>query len=240
LLVKHPRDYYDTFSATYEHGRDHGYHALVDDLEVEIAAEFAKGSRILEAGCGTGRLLARLAPLTVHAVGADLSRGMLATARGRGLTVVQADLGSLPFRDGAFDLVCSFKVLAHVPHIQESLRELARVVRPGGRLLLEFYNPWSLRYLGKRLKRPTKVGQGTTDFDVFTRYDPPTRISSLLPPGVRLVALRGVRVVTPFAQVFRVPGLARAFTFAERRCVRSPLRYFAGFLVAVAERSRDS
>jgi ubiquinone/menaquinone biosynthesis C-methylase UbiE len=238
--VKHPRDYYDTFSVTYEHGRDQGYHALIDDLEVEIAAEFATGGRVLEAGCGTGRLLNRLAPVAVQAVGADLSRGMLGTARGRGLAVVQADLGALPFPDGAFDLVYSFKVLAHVPHIEDALRELARVVRPGGRLLLEFYNPWSLRYLGKRLKRPTHVGQETTDFDVYTRYDAPTRIGSLLPPGVRLVALRGVRVVTPFAQIFRVPVLARAIAAAERRCVRSPLRYFAGFLIAVAERSRES
>src|SRR5204863_490793 len=120
-----------------------------DDLEVEIARSFAEGKRILEAGCGTGRILSRLAGVAAEAVGADLSRGMLQGSRRRGLEVVESDLGALPFRDGAFDLVYSFKVLAHVPHLEEALREMARVVRPGGTLLLEFYNPWSLRYLGK-------------------------------------------------------------------------------------------
>jgi SAM-dependent methyltransferase len=234
--VKHPRAYYDAFSATYERGRDEGYHALIDDLEVEIAAPFARGARILEAGCGTGRILGRLAPLAQRAVGVDLSRGMLAGSRARDLRVVQADLGALPFPDGAFDLVCSFKVLAHVSHLDLALRELKRVVRPGGTLILEFYNPWSLRWVGKRLKRPTPVGEGATDADVYTRYDPPHRLAGLMPPGVRVVEVRGIRVLTPVSHVHRVPLLGRVLAAAERACTRSPLRYFAGFLVAVARR----
>jgi ubiquinone/menaquinone biosynthesis C-methylase UbiE len=236
--VKHPRHYYDIFSETYEDGRDHGYHALIDDLEVEIARPFAHGARILEAGCGTGRILERLAPIASHAVGADLSRGMLSGARRRGLRVVQAELGALPFPDGFFDLVYSFKVLAHVPEIRAALEELTRVTRPGGTLLLEFYNPLSLRYIGKRLKLPTRVGERTTDADVFTRYDTPGRIAALLPAGVRLIDYRGVRVLTPVSHVYRLPLVARILSAAERACVESPLRYFGGFLVAVAQRER--
>src|SRR5262245_1745920 len=128
--MKAARDYYDLFSETYEQGRDHGYHALIDDLEVDIARPYAVGARILEAGCGTGRILSRLAPLAAHAVGADLSAGMLTGTRVRDLRVVQSDLAHLPFADAAFDLVYSFKVLAHVPHLGEALSEMARVTRP--------------------------------------------------------------------------------------------------------------
>jgi len=161
---------------------------------------------------------------------------MLAGSRARDLRVVQADLGALPFPDGAFDLVCSFKVLAHVSHLDLALRELKRVVRPGGTLILEFYNPWSLRWVGKRLKRPTPVGEGATDADVYTRYDPPHRLAGLMPPGVRVVEVRGIRVLTPVSHLHRVPLLGRVLAAAERACTRSPLRYFAGFLVAVARR----
>jgi ubiquinone/menaquinone biosynthesis C-methylase UbiE len=230
------RRYYDAFSSTYEDGRDGGYHALIDDLEMEIAGSYARGARVLEAGCGTGRILTRLVEAADLAVGADLSRGMLHGSRRRRLQVVQSDLATLPFRDASFDLVCSFKVLAHVPHLAEALREMARVTRPGGTLLLEFYNSWSLRYLVKRLKPPTPTSSAHTDADVYTRYDAPGRIAALLPPGVRLLDLRGVRVVTPFAGVHRMPLVARAFAAAERACAGSPLKYFAGFLVAVARK----
>ena len=124
--MQHPRHYYDKFSRVYDRGRDEGYHALLDDLEVETARPFAVGASILEAGCGTGRILSRLAPLARQAIGADLSHGMLGGSRERGLRVVQADLSALPFPSNHFDLVYSFKVLAHVPHIEEALAALAR------------------------------------------------------------------------------------------------------------------
>jgi len=62
------------------------------------------------------------------------------------------------------------KVLAHVPPIREALVELARVTRPGGQLH-EFYNPRSLRYLAKLLGGAAPIADGTTDRDVFNRYD---------------------------------------------------------------------
>src|SRR5262249_8424696 len=76
--------YYDEFSKRYEKHRapndPSGYHALVDDLEIDFVSRFAAGGDILEVGCGTGLLLERLAAIGRSAAGIDLSPGMLAKA----------------------------------------------------------------------------------------------------------------------------------------------------------------
>lgn len=231
-----PRNYYDTFSQTYDRGRDEGYHALLDDLEVGVVMPYTANADVLEAGCGTGRILSRLAPHARSVTGADLSRGMLGGSRARGLPVVQADLTALPFPDAAFDLVCSFKVLAHVPPIERAVAELCRVTRPGGRLVLEFYNRYSLRYVSKRLKPPSRIGAGTTDTDVYTRFDTPRELERMFPAGTRVQGFHGIRVITPFAQVMRVPVLGRAMASTERALVSSPLRWLGGFIVVVAQK----
>lgn len=230
------RRYYDQFAATYEDHRGRGYHKMLDDLEVELVDRLA-GHRVLEAGCGTGLILERIAATGREAVGVDLSPGMLARARERGLTVVEASLTDLPFEDAGFDTVVSFKVLAHVPDIRRALRELSRVTRPGGTLLLEFYNLLSLRGLVKRLKRPTRISGAYTDHDVHTRLDLPWRIAGHLPPELRLRGVRGVRVLTPAAAVHDVPVLGELLVRAERLAADAPgLRWLGGFLIAILEK----
>jgi ubiquinone/menaquinone biosynthesis C-methylase UbiE len=231
------RDYYDAFAQTYERDRHHGYHALIDRLETDLALRYARGARVLEAGCGTGMILKEVAPHAREAVGVDLSPGMLHTARARGLRVVHASVTDLPFVDGAFDVAYSFKVLAHVEAIDRALAELARVVRPGGHVLAEFYNPWSLRWLVKRLKRPTDISGVTHDEAVYTRYDSLGDVRRRLPPSLVIRDVRGVRVLTPVSHVHRVPGLARAFEFLEWKAADAPLlKRLGGFMVVVAEK----
>ena len=58
-----------------------------------------------------------------------------------GIRVMRANACELPFADKSFDLVYSFKVLAHVEDIDRALKEIARVTRRGGHMVLEFYNP---------------------------------------------------------------------------------------------------
>jgi ubiquinone/menaquinone biosynthesis C-methylase UbiE len=232
------RHYYDAFAPTYERERHRGYHALIDRLETDLALRYATGARVLEAGCGTGMILKEVAPRATSAVGVDLSPGMLATARARGLRVVHASVTDLPFPDGGFDVAYSFKVLAHVERIERALSELARVVRPGGHVLAEFYNPWSLRYLVKRLKMPTSISGVTHDEAVYTRYDSLTEIRAHLPPSLSIETVRGVRVVTPVSHVHRVPVLARAFELLEWTACDAPLlRRFGGFLIVVARKA---
>jgi ubiquinone/menaquinone biosynthesis C-methylase UbiE len=231
------RRYYDDFSDSYEEGRGYGYHRMIDDLEVEVATPYAQGARVLELGCGTGLILARVAEVAREAVGIDLSEGMAQRARDRGLDVHIGSVCDLPFDDDQFDLTYSFKVLAHVPDICAALREAARVTRPGGHLLLEFYNPWSLRYLAKKAAGPQPIGDDRTEADIFTRWDSPRDIPKLLPPNLELVDYHGIRVLTPLAAVHRVPWIARGLRRAELIASHSPLRYFGGFLVAVLRKS---
>lgn len=231
------RAYYDEFSKSYERhrrpNRARGYHALVDDLEVELSARYGTGKDVLECGCGTGLILERLAGHARRAVGIDLSPGMLELARARGLDVHEGSVTALPFDDASFDVTCSFKVLAHVPDIGRALAEMARVTRPGGVILAEFYNPWSLRGLAKRLGPAGKISESTRESAVYTRFDSPRSLPKILPPGTRLEAARGIRIVTPAAKAMDVPGLGGMLRAAERFLCDTPAAALAGFYVAV-------
>ena len=234
--MKKASDYYDEFSARYERGRSRGYHRMIDDMEAAVVIPHAAGKDVLEAGCGTGLLMERLRGAGAAIVGADISRGMLERARGRGLTVVQSDLRRLPFRDSSFDIVYSFKVLAHVEDLPAALREMVRVTRIGGRIYPEFYNRRSLRFLVRTLKGARKIAAGTTDREVYTRYHRWKEIMSMIPGSCRLEAVYGVRIWTPLPFLIRVPLLGRLLEALERACARSPLARFAGFVILVLEK----
>jgi ubiquinone/menaquinone biosynthesis C-methylase UbiE len=235
------RAYYDEFSTSYERHRrpnsQHGYHALVDDLEVELCERYGAGRDVLECGCGTGLILERIQRSARRAVGIDLSPGMLEKARSRGLDVHEGSVTALPFNDASFDLTCSFKVLAHVPDIGKALSEMARVTRSGGVILAEFYNPWSLRGLAKRFGPAGKISANTRESAVYTRFDAPSVLPKILPPGTRLEAARGIRIVTPFAGAMKIPGVAEMLRSAERRLCDGPVARFGGFYVAVIRKS---
>lgn len=231
------RAYYDDFAAWYERERHLPYHRMLDDLEVELVERYARGKAVLEVGCGTGLLLERVARFAATAHGIDLSTGMLDRARARGLAVTEASATALPFDDASVDVAYSFKVLAHIPDIAGALREMARVVRPGGVVLAEFYNARSLRRIVKAVKPPTAVSATTHDEQVFTRYDDAAAIRSYFPPELDWVATRGIRVITPTAAVLQVPVIGAALRWAEHRLADLPVaRDFGGFLVAVCRR----
>jgi ubiquinone/menaquinone biosynthesis C-methylase UbiE len=234
------RAYYDAFSERYEDRRGKndpgGYHELLDALESDFVRRFAEGRDVLEVGCGTGLVLQRIAGFARSARGVDLSPGMLDKARLRGLDVCEGSATNLPFPDSSFDVACSFKVLAHVPEIERALSEMARVVRPGGVVIAEFYNAWSLRALLKRLLPPGAVAADAHERHVYTRYDSPPAIRRLLPPGLRIAAARGVRVVIPTAHLMRVPLLRDLLRRSEWRLADSPLRVLGGFYIVAAEK----
>ncbi len=105
------------------------------------AAALAPGGRLLDVGAGTGdlALTARAGDPHLRVVAVDFTRGMLAAGRRAdpdpGILWCCSDARRLPFRDGTFDAVVSGYLLRNVPDPAEALREQARVVRPGGRVV---------------------------------------------------------------------------------------------------------
>jgi len=120
-----------------------GHEALAGRLIRESGFDVRGCKSILDAGCGNGRyskfLLAH-ADADAKITGFDLSQQMLRRAherlRSERVSHVAADLTRLPYADGSFDAVVCGWVLEHLPDPRPGLRELARVLRPGGKLLL--------------------------------------------------------------------------------------------------------
>jgi ubiquinone/menaquinone biosynthesis C-methylase UbiE len=234
-----PREYYDKFSASYDRRRTRGYHALIDELEAE-AIPRGPSFRILEAGCGTGLVMERVqSGDSALPFGIDLSAGMLAVARRHGRKVAQASVTALPFPDESFDVAYSFKVLAHVPEIHKALAEMARVVRPGGTVVVEFYNRHSIRgfrWLIKNVLGGESTGERQRETELFTRYDSVHDMIGYLPANTALHSIRGAIVVTPAAVAMRVPGVAALLRWIERLVTASFLARYAGFVILVLRR----
>jgi SAM-dependent methyltransferase len=94
------------------------------------------GAQILDAGCGSGRTLQELAPFgAVRGLELDPSAAAVARARGEG-EVLEGRLEQLPWESETFDLITCLDVIEHTPDDRVTLRELRRVTRPGGYLLL--------------------------------------------------------------------------------------------------------
>ena len=114
-----------------------GVGTVVDARAAIIAAVAAvRPSRVLEVGCGWGELARRIAgEVDTDVIATDLSPHMVELARAGGVAAEVADVQDLPFADGNFDVVVAAWMLYHVPDRDRALSELARVLRPGGRLV---------------------------------------------------------------------------------------------------------
>jgi SAM-dependent methyltransferase len=139
------RDHYDGLpgAMTAVTGLITGHEALAGRLIRPEAFDVAGCKRILDAACGNGRyskFLLRRADADAVLTGFDLSPAMLRRARTRlhsdRVTFAVADLTRLPYANACFDAVVCGWVLEHLPDPRSGLRELARVMKPGGRLLL--------------------------------------------------------------------------------------------------------
>jgi SAM-dependent methyltransferase len=237
MTVSDNTRYYDAFSRRYDEGRDRGYHRLIDDQAAAIVRRVGEGRSVLEVGCGTGLVMQRIAGFAARVRGIDVSPGMLARARERGLEVQEGSATALPFADGEFDVVCAFKVLAHVDPVEPALAEMARVTRPGGHLVFDAYNRDSLRFLVKRALGPQRTSSVFDEGAITTRFDPPAVARARAEALGTVVDVAGIRITTLHPGILRVPGLGRLAEQAEWIAMRSPLRRFAGFLVYTVQRA---
>ncbi|RLC47829.1 MAG: ubiquinone biosynthesis protein UbiE [Candidatus Coatesbacteria bacterium] len=125
----------------------------------EALGERTEGRRMLEIGCGTGHWTQFFSELGFEVLGVDLSFGMLRVAQSKGIErtrLALADASRLPFSSGSFDVGCAITTLEFVSDAQAALRELARCVRPGGRIVVGVLNRASLlAWLRRRRGSPT-------------------------------------------------------------------------------------
>lgn len=230
------KSYYDRFSKHYDDKRHFGYHAFLDESEFSSIKELVANKYVLEVGCGSGLIMNRIARVANRVIGIDLSSGMLLKAQSRGHIVLQSDAKALPFKDETFDVAVAFKVLPHIVHVRQTIREMMRVTKTHGYLALEFYNPLSIRGIIKKLKPPTYIEKDVSDKDVFTRHDSLEDIFGMLPKGLNVVEIRGVRVLLPFAFIGDLPLLGSMIWKIERFLSVSPLFRYAGFLIVIARK----
>ena len=118
--------------------------------------------RVLEVGGGEGELAERIrTELGVEVIGVDQSERMVEIQRLKGIDARVGDVQQLPFAGGEFDVAVAAWMLYHVPDLERALAELARVLRPGGRLVAVTNAVDHLQELWELARRASSVGKFT-------------------------------------------------------------------------------
>lgn len=95
------------------------------------------GAVLVDLGCGAGLLAPWVADKGYRHVGVDLTASALGRAREHGVAAVRADVARVPLADGCADVVVAGEILEHVPDLAAAVREACRLLRPGGRLVID-------------------------------------------------------------------------------------------------------
>jgi ubiquinone/menaquinone biosynthesis C-methylase UbiE len=124
-----------------------------------IVSAVPPGARVLDAGCGSGKMTIPLARAGYRMVGLDLVREGLREMRDRdgSFELVTGDVRNLPFEDGTFAMVVCYDVLQHLlePERVRAAAEIKRVLAPGGIAFLEAFGLGDMRYGGKEIEPHT-------------------------------------------------------------------------------------
>lgn len=140
--------------------------------------ELPHAGTLLDAGGGTGRVAEALRPHVGSVIVADVSRGMLAQARQKDLAAASSETERLPFPADAFDRVLMVDALHHVADQAATVRELFRVLKPGGRLVIE--EPDIRTFAVKLIAVAEKLAL------MRSRFLDPARIAALLPTEAKV------------------------------------------------------
>lgn len=123
--------------------------------------------RALDVGCGEGRFARKMSELGTRVTALDPVESLLAHAASRGghIGYIRASGEQLPFRDCSFDLVVSYLTLIDIPDFRRAIREMSRVLEPGGRLLVANLSPFATTADGW-----VKDSEGTRLYFPIDRY----------------------------------------------------------------------
>ena len=117
---------------------------VYDGTGAVVARLIRPGDTVLECACGTGAIASAIAPACARVVATDFSEGMLKQARKKlarfpHVVVEQADITDLHYADDSFDAVVAGNVIHLLPEPGDALKELKRVTRPGGTIIVPTY-----------------------------------------------------------------------------------------------------
>lgn len=131
---------YDLYASEYD--KSLGYLNTFEEYELLRLIRDVEGKRVLDLGCGTGRIIKDLKDLGADVVGCDISEKMLEIARKKFANVEfhKADAYDLPFEDKSFDVVVALFVVVHLRDLEKAFDEMYRILKPGGHLIVSNIN----------------------------------------------------------------------------------------------------
>lgn len=159
----------------HEQAHEYDRHAVVQKRVLErlihLMPQNLMPGRILDIGSGTGALLQRMAAIYPESIltGVDMAFGMAETARGKvagnqSVQFVTADAEHLPFDGQSFDLVLSTSTFQWLEHLEPAIRELRRVLKPGGHYCFALFGSRTLFELRESYRNALQIaGEGLAD-----------------------------------------------------------------------------
>lgn len=160
-----------------------------------VASAVRPGARLLDAGCGSGKMAVPLARAGYGVVGMDLVKEGLMEMRGKAdAEPVAGDVRSLPFREGSFDAVVCYDVLQHLlePERRAAVDELRRVLVPGGYVFIEAFGRGDMRYGGTAVEPHTFRRESGIIYHYFSEEEMACLLSGFAGVRVKSTATRKV------------------------------------------------
>lgn len=245
--LKKKAETYDQLSTAYHHARfnnDSGRFDLQEGRQLvrQLAEQLMRGRgddwRALDVACGTGKVALPLAALGGGVVALDAAAGMLeqvkasASREGTTLDLVQSSADAIPYSDGTFDMVFSFRFL-HLfaaEHHARLIAEMARVTKPGGYVVLEFNNS-CYGLVWAYLQRKLQAHRGRTEFSTAYSLSGVRSLADRI-PGLKFCAVYGLLL----PKAWRIAN-SQFLTRWARALARNPLKSVSRLLVVVYQKS---
>jgi ubiquinone/menaquinone biosynthesis C-methylase UbiE len=203
-MREEPTDALASLPSAYRRWRASRLGRITDTLEEELILELIgppAGLRVLDVGCGDAALVVVLARRGALVTGVDVDPNMLAAGRTRAAAsgvaphLMQGDIRALPFANDGFDVVLAVTALCFMGNAAQAVREMARVLRPGGRLVIGELGRWNLWAARRRMSGwlGSRVWRSATFRTVRAMKD------LVANAGLALTMVRGAVFYPPFA-----------------------------------------